>query len=65
MALETVRRARGKLTRDKPEQCYGNELGWNAEITPLRGGGVVYSLCAKRGIPGGQPVCRARRTALS
>ena len=39
MALETVRRARGKLTRDKPEQCYGNELGWNAEITPLRGGG--------------------------
>ena len=28
-----------------------------AQTTPQRG--VVYSLCAKRGIPGGQPVCHA------
>ena len=34
-----------------------------AQTTPLRG--VVYSLCAKRGIPGGQSVCRVRRTPLS
>ena len=35
----------------------------DGETTPLRG--VVYSLCAKRGILGGQPVCRVRRTPLS
>jgi len=33
------------------------------QTTPRRGG--VCSLCAKRGIPGGQSVCRVRRTPLS
>ena len=41
----------------------GLVFGTVAQTTPRRG--VVYSLCEKRGIPGGQPVCRARRTPLS
>jgi len=44
-----------------PRNVTGRAL--EIKTTPRRG--VVYSLCAKRGIPGDQSVCRVRRTPLS